>query len=88
MLQLFKVNGLGPKKSICYQKKKEKGQLNANRSPPHSFARQKTGLEAKTEGAIDKTADFAKRSFRQEVRTNQRGNENGGAQAGKRPCRA
>lgn len=50
MLQLFKVNVLGPKKSICYQ---NKGQLNANRSPPHSFARQKTGLEAKTEGAID-----------------------------------
>lgn len=35
-----------------------------------------------------KTADFAKRSFRQDVRTNQKGNENGGAQAGKRSCRA
>lgn len=83
MLQLFKVNALGPKKSICYQEKEKKGQLNANRSPPHSLARQKTGLEAR---ALDKTTDFAKRSFRQDVRTNQKGNENGSAQAGKRSC--
>lgn len=77
--------------SQCVRSKEVRSQfvtkrLNANKSPPHSFRRQKTALEAKTEGALNKTTNFVKRSFRQDVRTNQKGNENDGAQAGKRSC--
>lgn len=45
-LQLFKVNALDPKKQEVNLLQK-KSQLNAKQRPPRSFARQKTGLEAK-----------------------------------------
>lgn len=53
----------------------------------HNRLQNRNRLETEVEGPLQKKGPlFFKRSFRQDERTNQRGNENDGAQAGERSC--